>query len=111
MPEALLIIGLVVLFVVLATVALRAGRSKDLIDGAAPVPDLAPDLRDQVARLVNRRQKLQAIKLVIDSTGWPLRDAKAAVQAVERSKERWTVEPDHLAGLTPTVRAELDELV
>ena len=45
------------------------------------------ELRDQVRVLLLERQKLEAIKLVRDETGWRLKKSKEYVDEVERAMQ------------------------
>ena len=53
---------------------------------AAPYPPSPPaDLHQQVVMLLQHRRKLEAIKIYKDATGVGLKEAKDAVEAVERT--------------------------
>lgn len=49
------------------------------------VPPPAPaDVTDQIATLLHQRRKIEAIKLYRDATGAGLKEAKDAVEAIDR---------------------------
>ena len=56
---------------------------------ATPYPSSPPaDLHQQVVTLLQRRRKIEAIKIYKDATGVGLKEAKDAVEAVERTLPR-----------------------
>ena len=83
-------VGLVVVAAVVVLVLRRRERGSELIvTHAAPPPRRAERLDDdalerEVVALLQRRQKIQAIKLVREQTGMGLKEAKDAVERVER---------------------------
>lgn len=51
-------------------------------------PSTAGDLQQQVITLLQRKRKIEAIKVYKDATGVGLKEAKDAVEAVERTLPR-----------------------
>lgn len=74
---------------------------------------LPADLLPGIHQLLRQRQKIQAVKLVKDRTGWSLRDAKDAVDAIEAGapapvpQSRWPV----LSELPPDLANAVQELL
>ena len=110
MPEPILIILAVVVAVLLVIVLRRPREDTDLIASQLAAREqtaaakassrgLDEQLRRRVAAMLAQRQKIQAIRLVIDRTGMRLHQAKAAVEEIERSG-RWHPRPTDLVGNT-----------
>ena len=49
-----------------------------------------PDLEQRVGELLQRSQKIEAIKLVVEHTGWGLKQAKDYVDGLEQPKPSLT---------------------
>jgi ribosomal protein L7/L12 len=64
--------------------AVEAGQSPTIPASATPpAPSAAGDLNGQILALLAKNQKIQAIKLVREQTGWGLKEAKDYVDALE----------------------------
>ena len=96
-----ILIALAIVFLLLAVAALRRQASRDPLMGAprtmtprtpaaplaqpasAPAPQGSDDLAAQVLPLLAKGQKINAIKLVRDTTGMGLKEAKDYVESLE----------------------------
>jgi ribosomal protein L7/L12 len=64
--------------------AVEVGQSPIIPTSAnPPAPSAAGDLNGQIHALLAKNQKIQAIKLVREQTGWGLKEAKDYVDALE----------------------------
>jgi ribosomal protein L7/L12 len=68
--------------------ALEQSAPPTHLSHGAPPPAVDPELERQVRDLINDKQKIAAVKLVREQTGWGLREAKDYVDAVERTNDR-----------------------
>jgi len=99
-PLPLLIVAAVVTVVLLFLALRPRGRSNDLIApprmpmasaprrtpvAARPTPGLAPDIEAQVRELLRGDQVIMAVKIVRESTGLGLKEAKDIVDAMRQS--------------------------
>ena len=80
------VVAVVVLLIVLRLMLSRRDRGTELfVTEARGREPLDGPLEDQVRALLRQRQKIQAIKLVRERTGIGLKEAKDAVEEVERT--------------------------
>jgi ribosomal protein L7/L12 len=80
------VVAVVVLLIVLRLMLSRRDRGTELFVTEARGPQsLDGPLEDQVRILMRQRQKIQAIKLVRERTGIGLKEAKDAVEELERT--------------------------
>lgn len=62
------------------------GRRDDAPPAPPPFPPGSlPELEDEVRRLMGERRKIEAIKLYRETTGIGLKEAKEAVEAIDRA--------------------------
>jgi|RhiMethySRZTD1v2_1073278.scaffolds.fasta_scaffold04873_8 large subunit ribosomal protein L7/L12 len=80
------VVALVVLLIVLRLMLSRRDRGTELfVTEARGREPIEGPLEDQVRALLRQRQKIQAIKLVRERAGFGLKEAKDAVEEVERT--------------------------
>jgi ribosomal protein L7/L12 len=87
-------------------------RSRRFAAASERLVALPTELLPGIHQLLRQRQKIQAIKLVRERTGWSLREAKEAVDAIEvgqppPAQSRWPV----LSELPPDLANAVQELL
>jgi hypothetical protein len=109
--ELLVILGFVALFVLILAIVILAVRSGGASsrsigwrsDGLPP--PISADLYDQIEALLRANRKIEAIRRVRHATGAGLREAKAAVDAIQAGN--YTAAPrDDLAARVRALKAD-----
>jgi len=84
MPQWLLLTITFVLGMI-AGAMLRGRRDETPPEPPRFAPGSLPDLEEEVHRLMGERRKIEAIKLYRETTGVGLKEAKEAVEAIDRA--------------------------
>lgn len=85
-PLPLLTAAGILLLVLGFRIARGGDGGRDLIGPPAPLPVMSPALVDEVHRLLQRREKIEAIRRVREELGIGLKEAKDMVEALARTR-------------------------